>query len=47
MIKVSSAKKQLYIQFAQKMLEEISIKIDDIKNDRFLNVCDWYMIRLD
>lgn len=41
MTKVSNAKRRFQIQFAQKMLEEVDFKIEDIKNDRFLNVCDW------
>lgn len=42
MASTTNVKRRYQIHFTQKMLEEIDNKIDEIKNDRFLNVVDWY-----
>lgn len=42
MAKTTNVKRRYQIHFTQKMLEEIDMKIEDIKNDRFLNVVDWF-----
>ena len=42
MANTTNVKRRYQIHFTQKMLEEIDMKIEDIKNDRFLNVVDWF-----
>jgi len=41
MVTTTNVKRRYQIHFTQKMLEEIDNKIEEIKNDRFLNVVDW------
>lgn len=41
MVSTTNVKRRYQIHFTQKLLEEIDMKIEDIKSDRFLNVVDW------
>lgn len=44
MITTTKIKQKYQIQFTQKLMEELDEKIDEIKNDRFLNIVNWYSI---
>ena len=42
MVTTTKIKQKYQIQFTQKIMEELDEKIDEIKNDRFLNIVNWY-----
>ncbi len=41
LVTTTKIKQKYQIQFTQKILEELDNRIDEIKNDRFLNIVNW------